>query len=211
MLLTVAMTGCSDGREKVAEPSNSLAPTGGDICAHTSERGSYDGPLGWEHFGTVTFTRPWGAATRALDVGQLSLMTRETIVLDSVTLDPQNPRIFSPVRLLGAWVSRHAATYADEWAGHFPDRLYKLGCYQVTGQDEDNDVGTAPVLVIRVIASSPGQVKGRKWSANRGVVVHYHTLDGREYAAPYGLVNAYPNNARVNVDDAERYLPQPGG
>lgn len=205
--VVVALTGCSLPTTHHVKPAAGPR-THFDRCAHSSQPEAYDGPLDWLVYGTETADRTWHAAITPSYVGDLSLMTTQTIVLDSVSLDPQDPRYFSPVRLEGAWVTTRPAMYEDA-VTHWPTAKTTVACFVVHAQATADDVTAAPVLIVRLEGSAASQRGGRDWSANRGVVVHYHTLDGREFAAPFGLVNVYPNRPGVDTSKARPYLAQP--
>lgn len=197
----IAMTTVAACSHRTSSPRVDVTHRVVDRCAHDAAQGPYDGPLDWEMLGTEIADRPWGASQRALDVGDIPLLSPKTIVLDSVTIDPQSPAYFSPLRLLGQWISTDTGHLGD--FEHWPTPLHRLRCFVVA---PESDTGDAPVLVVQLMAAARSRTEGRRWSANRGIVLNYHTLDGHEYSAPFGLVNIYPNARGVDTWPAHRYL-----
>jgi len=186
--------------------SPSVAPGAGHgSCARNPGKERMDGPLDWISYGTLNLSSTWSAA-RVRDHGMIQLFTPQPIVLDSVTVAGQDPRYFSPIKVLRAWVTVRNDAMQDVDPGKWPHLLKPLACERIAPAEDPSD---GRILVVRLLPQVGRAAHGRKWSADRGIVVHYHTLDGTPYAAPFGYVLVYPTGPHQDAEEGQRYLVQP--
>ena len=207
VVVIAATAGCrSHAAAPMASPTTVAPVAGHASCARNPGEERMDGPLDWVSYGTLTVTRPWEAARGPLDHGMIQLATPEPIVLDSVTVVGQDPRYFSPVKVLRAWVSVGSDEMQEVDPGKWPHLLKPLACERIEPALESFD---ERLLVVRLVPQVGRAAHGRKWSADRGIVVHYHALDGTPYAAPFGYVNVFPTGPHVDETEGEQYLVKP--
>ena len=134
----------------------------------------------------------------------INLATSEPIVLDSVHLVPADPTLFAPIRLLGSWLTNSPVNRTVR-AGRWPEPLTPLYCTVV---QPIKDPKAQPTLVTRLKAPVGQAAHGRSWSADRGVVVAYHTLDGSPYEAMFEYLVVFPTSRDSDSKDGIDLLQQ---
>lgn len=152
------------------------------------------GPVAWEDWNTGVWGNTWLASQGAWDHGMIQLDARQPVILCSVTVLLGNPKLFAPVTVLGAWVSPAVDNVALRMvrAGKWgepkkPVRNYLLRPVRYASLE--------PILVVRLRPTVGKAAKGRKWAADSAVVLHYQTLDGQHYEAPFAYLNVWPTSS----------------